>query len=76
LHTLSNPEHPYRSWLDTYADESFEASTIRAIDIVTRAAAAATEPTRHTMREAFRASALHEHAFFRAPLRRDKDVRL
>lgn len=67
LHPLSHPEHPYRSWLDTYADEVFEASTRRAIDIVTAAAAAARDTRRTAMREAFRASAEHEYAFFAAP---------
>ncbi|MFI8593092.1 bifunctional hydroxymethylpyrimidine kinase/phosphomethylpyrimidine kinase [Microbacterium sp. NPDC078428] len=64
LHPLSHAEHPYRSWLDTYADDAFEASTRRAIDIVTRAAAGAREATRVAMREAFRVSSDHEHAFF------------
>lgn len=68
LHPLSHPAHPYRSWLDTYADEAFAAATARAIELVTRAAAAADADTRRRMSEAFRASSLHEHAFFRAPL--------
>ncbi|WP_309067437.1 bifunctional hydroxymethylpyrimidine kinase/phosphomethylpyrimidine kinase [Microbacterium sp.] len=68
LHALSHPEHLYRSWLDTYADETFAASTRRAIDIVTRAAAAVGEHKRADMREAFRVSSAHELAFFAAPL--------
>lgn len=46
------------------------ASTQHAIGIVTRAAAAADDATRVAMREAFRLSAAHEHAFFAAPLSR------
>ena len=67
LHQLSHPEHPYRSWLDTYADENFAESTAQAIDIVTQAAAGADDATELLMREAFRISASHEHAFFAAP---------
>lgn len=67
LQSLSHPEHPYRSWLDTYADENFAESTSQAIDIVVRAAAYADDATRFTMCEAFRTSAAHEYAFFAAP---------
>jgi hydroxymethylpyrimidine/phosphomethylpyrimidine kinase len=68
LHPLSSEDHPYRAWLDTYADESFAASTTRAIEIVTAAASVADEPTRLAMARAFRASAAHEREFFAAPL--------
>lgn len=67
LHPLSHADHPYRSWLDTYADPAFAAATRRAVDIVTAAASAADETTRAAMREAFRASSAHELAFFAAP---------
>lgn len=68
LHPLSHDAHPYRSWLDTYADEEFAASTARAIEIVTTVAATADEPARHHMAQAFRVSAGHEREFFAAPL--------
>jgi hydroxymethylpyrimidine/phosphomethylpyrimidine kinase len=68
LHPLAHAAHPYRSWLDTYADEAFAASTARAIEIVTAVASAADDPARHRMAAAFRASAEHERAFFAAPL--------
>lgn len=64
LRPLSHPTHPYRSWLDTYADPAFAASTRQAIDIVARAAASAREDARTAMQEAFRTSAHHERAFF------------
>lgn len=67
LRRSSHPEHPYRSWLETYADESFTASTEQAIQIVGTAAAAADERTRGAMRRIFRACAGHERAFFAAP---------
>ena len=67
LHPLSHDTHPYRSWLDTYADEAFAASTARAIDIVTATASTSDEQTRQRMARAFRASAGHEREFFAAP---------
>jgi hydroxymethylpyrimidine/phosphomethylpyrimidine kinase len=68
LRPLAHANHPYRSWLNTYADEAFVAATADAIDIVGRVAAAATQDARHRMADAFRASAGHERAFFLAPL--------
>lgn len=68
LHPRSHAKHPYRAWLDTYADDGFAAATRRAIDVVTAAAARASASTRAAMREAFRASADHERGFFAAPL--------
>ena len=68
LHALSHAQHPYSSWLDTYADEAFTESTERAIAIVTAAASRAGEVTREAMRAAFIRSSEHEVAFFAAPL--------
>jgi hydroxymethylpyrimidine kinase/phosphomethylpyrimidine kinase len=67
LHPLSHPAHPYRSWLDLFADEAFAVATARARDLVSRAAASADQHNRQRMRDAFRDSARHELAFFRAP---------
>lgn len=68
LRPRSHPGHPYRSWLDTYADEEFAVSTRRAIEVVTRAASAADEVTRGRMHVAFVRSVEHEREFFAAPL--------
>lgn len=68
LHAHSHGDHPYREWLDTYADEAFAESTARAVDIVTRAASAADDDRRDTMWVAFRRSSAWERAFFSAPL--------
>jgi len=68
LHPFSSAAHPYRSWLDTYADEAFAESTKRAIAIVTSVAAQSDGPRRDAMTVAFHASADHERAFFAAPL--------
>ena len=62
-----DPQHPYASWLNTYADPAFEEATRQAIAHVTAAAAAADERTRERMLRAFEASARHELAFFAAP---------
>lgn len=61
-----DPQHPYASWLATYADPAFAEATEHAIAYVTGAAAAADEQTRQRMRRAFEASSAHELAFFAA----------
>lgn len=63
-----DPEHPFASWLATYADPSFEDATETAIVYATEAAARADSGTRVRMRRAFEASSAHELAFFAAPL--------
>ncbi len=63
-----DPQHPYASWLATYADPAFEEANRQAIDFVTRAAAHASDDTRVRMFRAFEISAQHERAFFAAPL--------
>ncbi|WP_334151866.1 bifunctional hydroxymethylpyrimidine kinase/phosphomethylpyrimidine kinase [Microbacterium sp.] len=60
-------EHPYASWLATYADPAFSAATVQAVAYVTQAAAVADEETRGRMRRAFEASSTLERDFFRAP---------
>lgn len=63
--------HPYGPWLETYADEGFDADTNTAIDICSRHAAQATPEERAAMDRAFRLSSWHEVDFFDAPLRKD-----
>lgn len=58
------PEHPYASWLATYADPAFAAATREAVAIVTRVASHATPGVRERMLRAFRVSSEHELAFF------------
>lgn len=62
-----DPEHPYASWLATYADPAFEAANAQAIAYVTQAAADADGETRARMHRAFEQSAAHELAFFADP---------
>ncbi|AXH37423.1 bifunctional hydroxymethylpyrimidine kinase/phosphomethylpyrimidine kinase [Humibacter sp. BT305] len=75
LHPRSHDAHPYRSWLDTYADVAFETSTRRAVELVMAAASEADPVRRRAMRQAFRRSAEFEHAFFAAPLHEEETPR-
>ncbi|QMU95771.1 bifunctional hydroxymethylpyrimidine kinase/phosphomethylpyrimidine kinase [Microbacterium esteraromaticum] len=59
-----DPQHPYASWLVTYADPGFAEANERAIGFVTAAAAAADERVRRRMQRAFVAASEHERAFF------------
>lgn len=63
-------EHPYASWLQTYADDAFARATEEAIGHVVARASAASEHTRARMFRAFEIAARHEREFFAAPLRR------
>lgn len=62
-----DPQHPYASWLATYADPAFEAATEQAVDYVMDAAAQSDAPRRRRMLRAFEVSSAHELAFFAAP---------
>jgi len=59
-------EHPFKDWLDEYADPHFAEATAEAIRIVTAHAAAAAPGIRERMRVAFVRSSEHERAFFAA----------
>lgn len=63
-----DPQHPYASWLATYADPGFTQATEQAIAYVSAAAAAATPSLRGRMFRAFETASAHELAFFAAPL--------
>lgn len=63
-----SPEHPYASWLATYADPAFEAATEQAIAYVAQTAAKASPQQRTRMLRAYEVSSAHELAFFAAPL--------
>nr|WP_223878370.1 bifunctional hydroxymethylpyrimidine kinase/phosphomethylpyrimidine kinase [Microbacterium radiodurans] len=67
LAAASHPAHPYRDWLETYADPEFAEATATAVDIADRAAASAGAVERERMRTAFARSMAHELAFFEAP---------
>ncbi|MDQ0729053.1 bifunctional hydroxymethylpyrimidine kinase/phosphomethylpyrimidine kinase [Microbacterium sp. W4I20] len=65
-----DPQHPYASWLATYADPAFEEATAQAIAHVSGAASTADAETRARMLRAFEVSSAHELAFFAAPMDR------
>ncbi|MEV7607855.1 bifunctional hydroxymethylpyrimidine kinase/phosphomethylpyrimidine kinase [Microbacterium sp. NPDC089320] len=62
-----DPQHPYASWLATYADPDFEKATEQAIDHVMHAATQSDAAGRRRMLRAFETSSAHELAFFAAP---------
>lgn len=68
LRAHSLKEHPYQSWIDTYADPNFDAATTQAINIVSSRAAAASPEVRAEMLVAFERSSWHELQFTAAPL--------
>ncbi|MEV7633664.1 bifunctional hydroxymethylpyrimidine kinase/phosphomethylpyrimidine kinase [Microbacterium sp. NPDC089318] len=59
-----DPQHPYASWLATYADAGFAEASERAIGFVTSAVAIADERVRRRMQRAFVIASEHERAFF------------
>lgn len=61
----SNREsNPYNLWIDAYADETFEASTVRAIEICDKLAQNASETTRKMMTDIFLRCAKMEWMFW------------
>ncbi|MDN4640854.1 bifunctional hydroxymethylpyrimidine kinase/phosphomethylpyrimidine kinase [Agreia sp. PsM10] len=70
LLAVSHEAHPYRSWIEAYADEAVATTTEAAVAFVMDAAARADDAGRSAMRDAFVRSAEHELAFFAAPFDR------
>ncbi|WP_433122794.1 bifunctional hydroxymethylpyrimidine kinase/phosphomethylpyrimidine kinase [Arthrobacter koreensis] len=61
----NHASHPYREWLDTYADPAFAAATVRAVGIL-EGVLAGNENQRRAAEEAFAQSVQWEHDFFAA----------
>lgn len=61
----NHPAHPYREWLDTYADPAFAAATVRAVGIL-EGVLAGNDDQRRAAEEAFALSVQWEHDFFAA----------
>lgn len=57
-------DHPYRAWIDTYADESFAASVARARHIADMAASSATAAVVASMLETFTRATEYEWLFW------------
>lgn len=64
--------HPYRDWIEVYADPSFAADAQRARSIVDRLADAVDPATRVAMAEAFGTAARYEWMFWDASWRREE----
>ncbi|MEV6227218.1 thiaminase II [Saccharopolyspora shandongensis] len=65
LETTGGAEgHPYRAWIQTYADDEFAAAVLTARDLTDRVAAAADEETRRRMLEAFTRATEYEWLFW------------
>ena len=65
LAAANHASHPYRQWLDTYADPAFAASTVRAIGVL-EGVLAGDDNQRRAAEDAFAASVQWEHDFFAA----------
>lgn len=65
LQELNHATHPYREWLDTYADPGFAAATEQAIGIL-ESVLAGDAAERQAAQEAFTGSVQWEHDFFAA----------
>ena len=71
IHAVASPDNPYRAWIDTYADEGFEAATRDVIAITDAAAAKADEDTVARMHTAFLRCTQFEWMFWDAAWRRE-----
>ncbi|WP_084960708.1 thiaminase II [Thermoactinospora rubra] len=71
LVSRSSETHPYRAWIATYADPSFEAAVTGAKEITDRLAASADEPTREAMAAAFVKATEYEWMFWDSAWRRE-----
>lgn len=56
--------HPYRRWIETYADDEFAAAVLSARELADRVAAAVDEPMRRRMLAAFARASEYEWMFW------------
>ncbi|WP_374764378.1 thiaminase II [Yunchengibacter salinarum] len=71
IHEKAASEHPYRAWIDTYADTSFSDAVDRMIAITDRVAAATTQEGQTAMSDAFLTCTRFEYMFWDAAWRRE-----
>lgn len=69
--TPPGPDHPYRAWIETYADEEFAAAVGNCRRAVDRAAATAEEATRDRMLAAFARATEYEWLFWDSAYRQE-----
>ena len=60
----NHAEHPYHSWLETYGDADFAEETRKAIGVVEKAFANASDATRKRASRAYLQACAHEREFF------------
>lgn len=72
--TAAGSEHPFRTWVNAYADPGFQTLTGRAIRIVERACENASEAERDQAVESFRQATRLEELFWRAPMTKDRPL--
>lgn len=66
------PDNPYRRWIETYGDEAFARSNLRAIEICDELAAATTDAVRARMTDAFLTSTRMEWMFWDSAYRMEQ----
>lgn len=66
------PDNPYYHWIETYGDESFAQSNLRAIEICDELAATTTGEIRRRMTEAFLMSTRMEWMFWESAYRMEQ----
>jgi thiaminase/transcriptional activator TenA len=64
-------DHPYRAWIDTYADEAFSATVDAVIALADRQAAVSPPDVRSRMLAAFTRASEHEWRFWDSAWRRE-----
>lgn len=64
--------HPYRRWIETYADEEFAAAVLAARGLTDRVAAAADQATRASMLAAFTRATEYEWLFWNSAWTREQ----
>lgn len=62
--TAGVTDHPYRAWIDTYADETFSATVDAVIALADRVAQPASDGTRQEMHAAFARASEYEWLFW------------
>ena len=70
--TGDDPEHPYRAWIRTYAEEEFADSVLAARELVDRAAAASTSEVVERMFGAFTTATEYEWMFWNSAWHRER----
>ncbi|MFS4438011.1 thiaminase II [Paracoccaceae bacterium GXU_MW_L88] len=71
IHAEAAGDHPYRSWIDTYASADFDAAVQGMLALTDRLADNADEETRAAMTSTFALSSWHEWMFWHSAYQRE-----